>query len=43
MGGNDFEDNRLPSEPVVYEVAEQEGVQPEDLNPPLFESSIQTH
>mgnify|MGYP006294201653 CR=1 FL=1 len=37
MESNDFEDNRSASEAVLYEVAEQEDVQPEDLNPPLFE------
>lgn len=37
MENSDSEDNRSPSEAVLYEVAEQIDVQPEDLNPPLFE------
>jgi len=37
MESNDSEETRSASEAVLYEVAEQEDVQPEDLNPPLFE------
>ena len=38
MEGNDSQETRSASEAVVHEVAEQEDVQPEDLNPPLFEA-----
>ena len=37
MERNDSEETRSASEAVVHEVAEQKDVQPEDLNPPLFE------
>jgi hypothetical protein len=37
MESNDSEETPLASETVLSEVAQQEDVQPEDLNPPLFE------
>jgi hypothetical protein len=37
MNSNDSEETQSPSEAVLYKIAEQEDVQPEDLNPPLFE------
>ena len=37
MESNDSEETQSASEAVVHEVAEQENVQPEELNPSLFE------
>ena len=37
MESDDSEEIRSASEAVLSEVAKQEGVQPEELNPPLFE------
>lgn len=37
MGTEDSAEPHTPSEAVVYSVAEQEGVEPEELNPPLYD------
>lgn len=38
MEDNDSQETRSASEAVIQEVAEQEGIQPGEMNPPLFEA-----